>query len=164
MLNKKLNTDYLIIGGGLAGLYAAYNASKFGRVLLITKTNSEDSNSWLAQGGIAVTIDENDSPDLHIYDTMITGRDICDEEAVRVLVEEGKTRVEELIDLGMKFDKVGLNFSLGMEGGHSARRILHANGSATGEAILKFLISYIQDNENIKILENTQCIELAKES
>ena len=162
MLNKKLNTDYLIVGGGLAGLYAAYNASKFGKVLLITKTNSEDSNSWLAQGGIAVTIDKNDSADLHISDTKVAGRELCDEEVVKILVEEGKYRVEELIDLGMKFDKEGLNFSLGMEGGHSARRILHANGSATGKAILKFLISYMKDNENIQTLEDTQCIELIK--
>ena len=163
MLNKKINTDFLIIGGGLAGLYAAYKASEFGKVLLITKTNSEDSNSWLAQGGIAVTIDESDSAELHISDTMNAGRDLCNEEAVRVLVKEGKIRVEELIKLGMKFDKEGLNFSLGMEGGHSARRILHANGSATGQAILKFLISFIKENVNIQVLENTQCIEFAKD-
>lgn len=163
MLNKKINTDFLIIGGGLAGLYAAYKASEFGKVLLITKTNSEDSNSWLAQGGIAVAIDENDSAELHISDTMSAGRDLCNEEAVRVLVEEGKIRVEELIRLGMKFDKEGLNFSLGMEGGHSARRILHASGSATGQAILKFLISFIKEKVNIQVLENTQCIEFAKD-
>ena len=164
MLNKELQTDYLIIGGGLAGLYAAYKASKLGKVLVITKTNSEDSNSWLAQGGIAVTFNNNDSYELHINDTITAGRQLCDNEAVRVLVEEGRERVKELIESGMQFDKDGLNYSLGMEGGHSARRILHANGAATGEAIMKFLLSLVKNNDSITILENSQCIELVKEN
>ena len=162
MLNKKLNTDFLIIGGGIAGLNAAYHASKFGMVTLITKTNTEDSNSFLAQGGVAVTMDENDSIELHINDTLIAGRDLCNEEAVRILVEEGRERVIELIESGMEFDKAGVSYDLGMEGGHSARRILHANGAATGKAIVEFLLSKIINNSSIQIIEDTQCIELIK--
>ena len=160
MLNRILNTDFLIIGGGIAGLNAAYHASKYGMVTLITKTNTEDSNSYLAQGGVAVTIDENDSPELHTNDTLIAGRGLCNEEAVRILVEEGRERVIELIESGMEFDKDGISYSLGMEGGHSARRILHANGAATGRAIVEFLISQVRNNDSITMLEDTQCIEL----
>jgi len=162
MLNKNLDTDFLIVGSGLAGLYAAHHASKFGKVVIISKSNSEESNSWKAQGGVAAAIGENDSFDLHIADTLSAGRGLCDEEAVRILVEEGKERIEDLIELGMEFDKENEDFSLGMEGGHSVRRILHAYGSGTGKAILKFLLREISKIDNISFLFNTQCIELDK--
>lgn len=164
MLNKKLYTDYLIIGGGLAGLFAAYKASQFGNVLVVTKTNSKDSNSYLAQGGIAVTLDKNDSYELHINDTLNTGRGLCNNDAVRILVEEGRERVKELIASGMQFDKEGLDYSFGMEGGHSARRIIHANGAATGEAIMNFVISKTNDIDSITVLEDSQCIEIIKDN
>ncbi len=164
MLNKELQTDYLIIGGGLAGLFAAYKASQFGNVLVVTKTNSKDSNSYLAQGGIAVTLSNTDSYELHINDTLNTGRELCNNEAVRILIEEGRERVKELIECGMQFDKDGLNYSFGMEGGHSARRILHANGAATGEAIMNFVIDKIKNNDSITVLEDSQCIEIIKDN
>ncbi len=162
MLNKNLHTDFLIIGSGLAGLYAAYYAAKFGKVLILTKSEPKNINSWLAQGGVAVAIGESDSVDLHFDDTITAGRELCDEDAVKILVKEGKDRIEKLIEFGMQFDKEGDNFSLGMEGGHTVRRILHANGSATGKAILEFLLRKINNIENISFLYNTQCLELVK--
>ncbi|MBU1679418.1 MAG: L-aspartate oxidase [Bacteroidetes bacterium] len=164
MLRKMLSTnsecDFLIIGSGLAGLFAAYQASKYGRVLIITKVNHNQTNSWLAQGGIACAISEEDSTDLHFEDTLDTGRGLCDRAAVRVLVEDGVHCINELIEMGLNFDQKNGSYCLGLEGGHSVRRILHIDGSSTGEAIIKFLLSKIKDITNVALLENTQALDL----
>ena len=107
-MNRKdlveIHTDFLIIGSGLAGLYAALYASKFGKVTLLTKSTIEESNSFWAQGGIAAAMDPEDSTWFHIEDTLKAGRGLCNKEAVEILVEEGRDRVIDLIALGMKFD------------------------------------------------------------
>jgi L-aspartate oxidase len=162
MLNNELHTDFLIIGGGLSGLFAAHHASKYGKVVVLTKTILTESSSWQAQGGIAAALSDTDSIDLHINDTLKAGRDLCNEKGVEILVDEGKDRISELIEMGMEFDMNGENLAFGREGGHSVRRIIHANGSSTGEAVLKFLINKTQNNPNIKFLINTHCIELVK--
>lgn len=146
--------DYIIIGCGLAGLYSALNASKYGTVSLITKTSLELSNSYWAQGGIAAAINEEDSTEFHFNDTINAGRGLCNETAVRILVEEGKERILELIEMGMPFDKESGRIALGLEGGHSKRRVLHAGGDATGREIVNFILKFVLKNDRIKVFEN----------
>ena len=98
--------DTVVIGSGLAGLTSAYYSSKIGSVAIVTKSELDTSNSYYAQGGIAAAIAEDDSPALHMKDTLIAGRGLCDEDAVKVLVDEGRERVLELIDMGMRFDGI----------------------------------------------------------
>ncbi len=149
-----INSDYLIIGSGLAGLYAAYHASKSGSVSLLTKHSLQTSSTFWAQGGIASAIDEEDSPEIHFDDTIRAGRGLCSEDAVRILVNEGPDRIHELISDGLTFDKSGNEFALGLEGGHSRRRILHLGGNETGRFIVEFLINRIKDSKNITVYED----------
>ncbi|KOH42854.1 L-aspartate oxidase [Sunxiuqinia dokdonensis] len=155
-----LDFDTLVIGSGLAGLSAAYHASKYGTVAIITKSQLDTSNSYYAQGGIAAAIDPEDSPELHLHDTMVAGRGLCEEEAVKVLVTEGRQRILELIDMGMKFDQMDGNYVLGLEGGHSKRRILHAGGDATGKEITCFMLQKVKEQNNIRSFEYAAVTEL----
>jgi L-aspartate oxidase len=157
---NKNQFDFIIIGCGLAGLYSALNASKYGTVALITKTTLELSNSYWAQGGIAAAIDEEDSPGLHLEDTLKAGRGLCNYNAVEILVNEGKQRISELIELGMPFDKEDEKIALGLEGGHSKRRVLHSGGDATGREIVNFLMRLAINEKQIKIFENTLIYKL----
>ena len=157
---NSLHSDFLVIGSGLAGLYASLYASRFGKVLLLTKSTLEESNSYWAQGGIAAAIDPEDSPLFHLEDTVKAGRGLCNREAVEILVREGVERVTDLIALGMKFDLGEKGLELGLEGGHSKRRVLHAGGNSTGKEMVQFLISSVQANPNIFIFENTEVAEL----
>ena len=153
-------TDFLIIGSGLAGLYAALYASNFGKVTLLTKSTLEASNTYWAQGGIAAALDPEDSPIYHFEDTIKAGRGICNNEAVEILVKEGRERVFDLINLGMKFDSSEHGLELGLEGGHTKRRVLHSGGSSTGKEMVDFLISSVKERPSIAILENTNVYEL----
>lgn len=157
---NQFHSDFLVIGSGLAGLYAALYASKFGEVSLLTKSTLEESNSYWAQGGIAAAVDPEDSPVFHLEDTIKAGRGLCNREAVEVLVREGRERVMDLISLGMKFDLGEKGLELGLEGGHSKRRVLHAGGSSTGKEMVQFLISSVKSNPNVHIFENTMVSEL----
>ena len=136
------NCDFLIIGGGIAGLSAALEASKYGQVILLTKGKIGETATEKAQGGIAAAIDQvSDSTQFHFEDTIAAGAGLCDEAAVKVLVTEGVDRVKELIGLGAQFDKAeteagGTAFALNLEGAHKRRRILHA-GDETGAEIEK---------------------------
>ena len=152
---KKLEASLLIVGSGLAGLYAAVYASYFGNVILLTKSTLEESNSYWAQGGIAAAMDPEDSPLYHLEDTIKAGRGLCNEKAVEILVREGRERVLDLIHLGMKFDATDKGFELGLEGGHTKRRVLHSGGNSTGKEIVEFLISSVKKLKRITILENT---------
>ncbi len=152
---KDLKCDFLIIGSGLAGLYAAFYASQFGKCIVATKQTLQQSNSYWAQGGIAAAVDPEDSPISHKEDTLVAGRGLCNVEAVNILVEEGKDRVIDLIALGMKFDSNEEGLLLGLEGGHSKRRVLHAGGNSTGKKMVEFLISSVETNSQIEILELT---------
>lgn len=154
--------DTVVIGSGLAGLTAAYHSSAFGSVAVITKSELDTSNSYYAQGGIAAAIDSNDSPEEHMIDTLSAGRGLCDEDAVRVLVNEGKERVLELIDRGMKFDQKDGQFVLGLEGAHSKRRILHAGGDATGKMLTCFTLQKVKEQKNIIPFEYTTVVRLLK--
>lgn len=155
--------DYIIVGSGLAGLYAAFNASAFGRVAVLTKSNITASNSYFAQGGIAAVTDEDDAPALHFEDTIIAGRGLCDYPAVNILVNEGPQRIQELIDEGMHFDMEDGSLALGLEGGHHKKRILHAGGDATGRMVTSFMINKVKGNDNITIFENHSVVGLLQE-
>lgn len=162
--NSEINTDLLIIGSGLAGLYAALYASKFAKVTLITKSTLIESNSYWAQGGIAAAVDPEDSPVFHKEDTINAGRGLCNTEAVNVLVKEGKERILDLINLGMEFDSDEHGLMLGLEGGHSKRRVLHAGGSSTGKKMVEFLISAVEKSSEIDVLELATVTDLISDN
>ncbi len=155
--------DYIIAGSGLAGLYAAFCASRYGKVAVITRTKVSDSNTYYAQGGIAAVTDEEDTPKFHFEDTIIAGRGLCNKEAVEILVNEGPERIKEIIEEGMHFDMSGGSLALGLEGGHSMRRVLHAGGDITGRRITEFMIDKIRSNENITLFENHRALEIIKD-
>ncbi len=141
--------DTIVIGSGLAGLAAAYHSSSFGSVAVVTKSELDISNSYYAQGGIAAVMTSDDSPELHIKDTLTAGRGLCDLDAVEVIVNEGIERIHEVIEMGMKFDMQNGKYLLGMEGGHSKRRILHAGGDATGKELTSFFLKKVLEKPAI---------------
>ena len=161
---KTLNTyDFIIVGSGIAGLQTALFAAKHGRVLLLTKSNLTDSNTFYAQGGIAVASGLEDKPALHLKDTMAAGDGLCIESVVRLVVEEGPTAVRHLIEAGVKFDEANGNLRRGMEGGHSVPRILHTNGAGTGVEIQTKLIRAVHE-ANIELVEQAMMIDLIMEN
>lgn len=161
----RIHCDFLVIGSGLAGLLAALRLEPFGRVILITKKDLGDGATAYAQGGIAAVTHGDDSFDSHIQDTLVAGAGLCEEKAVRLVVTEGPSRVLELIDWGVRFtlrEKSGdapETFDLGLEGGHSHRRILHV-ADRTGRAIHRALIRRIRSSKGIRCLENHFAVDL----
>lgn len=138
----------MIVGGGVAGLYAALAAADEAPVLLLAKGPMADSNSWHAQGGVAAALADDDEPFLHAEDTFRAGRGLCSEAAVQTLTEEAPARIEDLVRLGVGFDD-----DLGREGGHSLRRIAHAGGAETGKAIAAALAARVRTHPRIEIAE-----------
>ena len=161
---KEIKTDFLIVGSGLSGLYSALYASNFGNVLILTKSSIQESNSYWAQGGIAVAIDNYDSVDFHYDDTISVGCGLNNEVGVNIMVNEGLQRVLELIEQGVEFDGSETGLDFGIEGGHSRRRILHALGNETGKAIVDLLSKEIKKRKNIKILEDAYVMNLFSNS
>ncbi|HPR32373.1 MAG TPA: L-aspartate oxidase [Prolixibacteraceae bacterium] len=161
---KYLEHDFIVVGSGLAGLTAAYYASAYGSVAIITKAGLDVSNSYYAQGGIAAALAPDDSPEDHFSDTIIAGRGLCDHDSVRILVNEGRDRLLELIELGMQFDRENGAYVLGLEGGHSKRRIFHANGAATGREMTRFMVEKVKGKSNIIAYEHTKAIEIFVEN
>jgi L-aspartate oxidase len=160
ILMQRLEYDIVVVGSGLAGLTAAFYASKYGRVAIVTKSELDTSNSWFAQGGIAAVTGSDDTVELHIGDTLEAGRGLCDYDSVEVLVDEGRKRVQELIDMGMPFDREDGEIVLGLEGGHSRRRILHAGGDATGKKLVQFMLGKVREESNIHSFEYTAVVRL----
>ena len=154
-----MQKDFIVIGSGVAGLTFALKVCKFGSVGIITKDKLEESATKYAQGGIASVMAEDDTFELHVQDTMETGRGLCHEDFVRISCREGPSRIRELIDLGAQFDLRGTEFDLGQEGGHSKRRILHAH-DLTGWEIEKTLIEAVHAEKNIEIFEHHMAIDL----
>ncbi len=130
-----VNYDYIVVGSGIAGLYASLLARERGSLLVLTKGTITECNTRHAQGGIAVAIGKDDSPELHLQDTLAAGAGLCDTEAATVLVREGPARVTDLIRLGVPFDTLYGSIALATEAAHSHARIVHAGGDATGEYI-----------------------------
>jgi len=151
--------DYVIIGSGIAGLYAALLAKEHGRVLLITKGSIDECNTRFAQGGIAAAIGRNDSPHLHFEDTVAAGAGLCDEEAVRILATEAPDRITELVNLGVPFDTLDGEIALAREAAHTVPRILHAGGDSTGQHIELTLSNRVRASR-IQVLEDSLATEI----
>ncbi len=137
-----LETDFIVVGSGIAGLRAAIELAQAGaRVTVLTKDRTDESNTEYAQGGIAVALSEEDKVSLHEEDTLAAGAGLCDERAVRVMVEDGPRYIQELIEWGTEFDREGGRLVFTREAAHSRRRILHAHGDSTGREIVRALIA-----------------------
>ncbi len=155
-----ITTDFLVIGGGVAGLRSAIELSRFGDVLVITKDRLMESSSDYAQGGVAVALSDEDRLVLHLEDTLRAGDGLCRKEAVRILVEEGLERIMELISWGAEFDRKGGTLSFTREGGHSISRVIHARGDATGEEIVKTLLQKTREASNITMVDFNFTVDL----
>jgi L-aspartate oxidase len=160
---ERTESDFLVIGGGVSGLYAALLAAQRGSVALITKSALTVSNSAWAQGGIAAAVSGDDSPRLHLEDTLRAGRGLCDEQAVKILVCEGPERIHEVEALGAVFERSDEGYDLSREGGHSRRRVLHADGTATGGHVVNVLARRAEASSAIRIFEYTAALELLHE-
>ena len=152
--------DVLVLGGGIAGLTAAIGAARRWRVGLLTKSTFDDTTTFLAQGGIAAAVGPSDSPDLHFQDTVNAGDGLCDDNAVRVLVNEGPDRVRELMEICPRFDKVDGEIVLGREGAHSVARVVHAGGDATGSEVSSALAEAARMGSRVQLYENEFVIDL----
>ncbi len=151
-----------VVGAGAAGLYTAVCAARNGaRVTLISATPLAESSTYWAQGGLAAALAADDSPDRHLHDTIVAGRGAVRESAARVLCLEAPSAVEDLMALGVRFDADRRGrLALGLEGGHSARRIVHAGGAATGRRLIRQLSAVVAEEERIDVLEGRRATAL----
>ncbi|MCD6416976.1 MAG: L-aspartate oxidase [Planctomycetes bacterium] len=156
----QLFTDALIIGSGVGGLTTALELPDDVSVLLVSKGELSGGSTAEAQGGIAAAIGAGDAPEQHYQDTLAVGGGLCSEEATRVVTSEASARIKDLIEMGLRFDRAGQDYSLTREGGHRRPRILHANGDATGKALSLALAGRAREKENIHVLENTFALDL----
>ncbi len=163
----KVRTDFLVIGSGVAGLTFALKVAEHGTVAVVTKKELMDANTSQAQGGIASVFGKLDSFDLHIRDTLMAGDGLCNREVVEMVVKKGPERIRELIEMGVRFnlsedrkeddDDIGLD--LGREGGHSRKRIVHAE-DMTGRELERVLVEHVKRHENITLYEHHIAIDL----
>ena len=152
--------DFLVVGSGIAGLSFALKASMLGKVLIVTKSNEDESNTKYAQGGVAVVTNQGDSFDKHIEDTLIAGDGLCNPQVVENVIKEGPARIQELIEYGTSFDKEASGeYDLAKEGGHSEHRILHYK-DITGYEIERALLAKVHENPNIEILTHYFAVDL----
>ena len=163
----KLNTDVLIIGGGVSGLSLAiklHELAEDSKIIIITKENLEDCSTYYAQGGVACVWDDNDDIENHVRDTLIAGDGLCDETVVRKIITQAPERINELIKWGVDFTKdENGNYRLGKEGGHSKRRVLHVK-DFTGQSIESKLIEIVKKISNIEIHEKWCAVNLYAEN
>ncbi|MCK5023638.1 MAG: L-aspartate oxidase, partial [Candidatus Aenigmarchaeota archaeon] len=152
-------TDFVVIGSGIAGLNFALQASKVGKVCLITKRELAESNTNFAQGGIAAVISKMDSFDLHVKDTLSAGDGLCNREAVELMVKNSPEEIERLISCGVGFDSDEGGLELGKEGGHSKNRIVH-RGDKTGMVVEKSLSELVKEDGNIDVFEKHMALDL----
>src|SRR5260370_22865082 len=146
-------TDFLVIGAGVAGLRAAIELASAGRVLVLAKREVTDSSTQLAQGGIAADLSDEDEISLHLQDTLNARDGLRNPDASKVLVEDAPERIEELIGWGTEFDREGTKLTFGREGAHSRNRILHAHGDSTGREIQRALYAKAKTLREISIRE-----------
>ncbi len=164
----EIKTDFLVIGSGIAGLSFALKASKCGSVAIVTKREPKESATLYAQGGIASVFSKDDSFRSHIEDTLRAGAGLCKEDVVEMVVKHGPESIEELIELGAAFTQKKIKdgetaLDLGMEGGHSARRIVHA-GDITGREVEEALLHAIETSDNITLYDDHIAIDLLTHS
>lgn len=153
-------TDFLVIGSGIAGLSFALKVADFGKVIIISKTSLEESNTKYAQGGIAAVTSDLDSFEKHIQDTLIAGDGLCNREVVEMVVREAPAQIKQLIDWGVQFDKNETGkYDMGREGGHSEYRILHHKDN-TGQEIENALVKRVREHKNIEIYEYHFAVEV----
>jgi L-aspartate oxidase len=153
MQSAPSQTDFLVIGAGVAGLRAAVELASAGTVLVLAKREVTESNTQWAQGGIAAALSDEDEISLHLQDTLLAGDGLCSPEAAKVLVEDAPGRIDELIQWGTEFDRQGTKLTFGREGAHSRNRILHAHGDSTGREILRALYAKTQTLKSISVRE-----------
>jgi L-aspartate oxidase len=156
-----LETDYLVIGSGIAGLSFALHAAEHGRVMVVTKRSVEESNTNYAQGGIAAVLDPADSFEAHVQDTLTVGEGLCHKDIVELCVKGGPQAVRELVErFGARFDAgSGGALDLAREGGHSARRVAHAKDT-TGHEIERALVAAARATPNITVLDGHMAVDL----
>jgi L-aspartate oxidase len=154
-----LKTDYLVVGSGIAGLNFAMKAAKYGRVIIVTKKEIMESNTNLAQGGIAAVTRKDDSIQLHINDTLKVGCGLSNKQVVEILAENGPKAIRNLISFGVNFDKENNKLHLTTEGGHTIARVLHS-GDSTGREIEQAMTESIRENRDIEVFENCFAIDL----
>lgn len=162
MMMRTIDTPVLVVGSGIAGLMASLHLSKHMNVVLATKRTVDVSSSDWAQGGISCVMDPRDSFESHVEDTLSTGAGLCDEDAVRAIIQAGPDGIRALEEAGVKFERKGrrsASYDLGREGGHSYRRVLHA-GDITGHAIIQSLSLAVLEHPRITLLENAHAIDL----
>lgn len=152
-------SDFLVIGSGVAGLFFALRAAEVGTVNVVTKRGGADTNTNLAQGGIACVLDPQDSFERHIADTLATGVGLCRREVVETVVREGPARIRDLVELGVHFTMEGDRFALGREGGHSAKRIVHCK-DFTGAEVQRVLLQRATHHPNIRFHQNHMAVGL----
>src|SRR6478752_3602553 len=152
---QQADCDLLVVGGGVAGFYAALCAASDANVVVLTKGPIKTTASYLAQGGVAAAMDPDDDPGLHAEDTIEVGRGLSRPSAVSVLTSEAPARVADLTDLGVEFDP-----GLGLEGGHSRARVVHAGGAATGRQIAHALAERVVDHPRISVRQGEQALTL----
>ncbi|MBI1746291.1 MAG: L-aspartate oxidase [Acidobacteria bacterium] len=157
-------TDYLVIGSGVAGLRAALELVKAGSVVALAKADTGESNTEYAQGGVAVALSDDDEVECHFVDTVSAGDGHCDENAVKVLVSEGPARISELIEWGAAFDQEGNKLAFTGEGAHSRRRVIHAHGDSTGREIVRALRQRAQMESGLRLVPHTFIIDLLVEN
>jgi len=168
MITTVQKADFLVVGGGVAGLRAAIELAPHGTVTVLTKGKPSESSTEYAQGGVAVALSDEDKVGIHYEDTIKAGDGLCNEKGVRILVEEGPERILELISWGAEFDKEGSRLSFAREAAHSRKRILHSQGDSTGREIERVLIGKARSFSSIKrydfaftvdlIVEKERCI------
>ena len=163
----EIQTDFLVLGSGIAGFSFAIKAADLGTVAIVTKKEKVESNTNYAQGGIAAVTDKTDSFESHIKDTLTSGAGLCKEDVVRTVVTEGPDRIKEIIEWGVEFTRAendnSTTYDLGREGGHSRRRVLHSK-DFTGRELERALVEKAGSKKNIKIYENFFAINLILES
>jgi L-aspartate oxidase len=161
IFSDHLSHDVLVIGSGAAGLTLALHLADKGKVAVLSKGRLQDGSTWFAQGGIAAVLNDTDSTEAHIADTLVAGAGLCHEDAVRFTVENGRDSIQWLIDVGVDFTREagGTEFHLTREGGHSARRIIHS-ADATGRAVSSTLIGQTLQQPNIDVFENHLAVDL----
>lgn len=163
-MTKRLDFDVLVIGSGAAGLCLALEVGQHARVAVLSKASCLDSNTYHAQGGIAAVLEDHDSIESHIKDTLEAGAGLCDPDAVRFIVERGRAAIQKLIERGVRFTpderaNGAFPYHLTREGGHSYRRVIHAD-DATGQAVANTLLQQAASHSNITLFENRMAIDL----
>ena len=155
-----METDFLVIGAGVAGLSAAIEAAEGGRVLVLTKDRLTESATEYSQGGVAVALSDEDEVRLHEQDTLLAGAGLCDPLAVRALAEAGPDRIQRLIEWGAEFDSQGGTLTFSIEGAHSVNRVLHADGDSTGREIARTLFQKARSLEAISFQSFSSVVDL----